>query len=291
MALLLGWFTVSAGMARGASAVSTNHHSLWQATGPHCTVYLLGSIHFLKPENYPLAPVIEQAFTNAQTVVFETDLGLMEDPGAIAGKLMAKAMLPAGQTLAEQLTPATYRALSNYLASVGMSAAMFTQFKPGLVAMTLEATELQRLGFAADQGVDLHFYRLATKQGKKLVPLETIDFQLDLITGFSKDEGELMVKSTLDEMEKTRQELAELVKAWRVGDGDGTDHILNSLRQDAPAIYKRLLTDRNQNWLPKLEEFLAGDQNVIVIVGAGHLVGQGGVVELLKRKGVKIVQQ
>ena len=296
LALWLGLLAIGGGMASGASAVSTNRHSLWKATGPHCSVYLLGSIHFLKPENYPLAEPIERAFTNAQIVAFETDIGVMEQPTAILDKFMAKAMLPAGETLKDQLSAATYLALSNYVAGVGLPMEMFSSFKPGMAAMTVEATELQRLGFQADQGVDLHFYRLAVKQDKKVIPLETVDFQLDLITGFSKEEGEVMVKSTLDEIETTRKVIGDIIAAWQAGDASGTEKLLNAemlkaTRQEAPALYRRLLTDRNRSWLPKIEELLAGNTNAIVIVGAGHLVGKEGLVGLLKKKGVKIVQE
>lgn len=291
LALWLGFFAAGAQIARADAAASTNRHSLWKANGRHCTLYLLGSIHFLKPENYPLPPEIERAFTNSQTVVFETDIGIMEKPEAIMGKLMAKAMLPPGETLQGQLSPATYRSVSNYFAASGLPLEAFAQFKPGMVAMTIEAAELKKLGFEADQGLDVHFFRLATQQHKTIVPLETIDFQLDLFTELSKEEGELFVKTTLDEIETTRKELGDLVTAWGSGDAAGTEKVLNASMKDAPGLFKRLLTDRNVSWMPKLQELLAGDKNVIVIVGAGHLVGKEGVVELLRAKGVKMVQE
>jgi uncharacterized protein len=59
---------------------------------------------------------------------------------------------------------------------------------------------------------------------------------------------------------------------------------------EAPALMKRLLTDRNQRWVPKIEELARGEQNAIVIVGAGHLPGKQGVIELLKQKGLKVTQ-
>jgi uncharacterized protein YbaP (TraB family) len=286
LAFLLGFLTIGAGVSRDAS----NRHSLWKATGPRCTLYLLGSIHFLKPENYPLAQPIERAFTNSQVVVFETDIGVKDQPAALA-KVMAKAMLPAGESLKAQLSPETYLLLSNYVGSEGLPLDMFTSFRPGIAAMLLEETELQKLGFAADQGVDLHFYNLAVKQGKTVVPLESIDFQLDLLTGFSKEEGELMVKTTIAEIKTTRNLIGDLVAAWQNGDAAKTEKVLNSEKEEAPALYKRLLADRSARWVPKLQELLAGDKNVIVIVGAGHLVGDDGVVELLKKQGVKVVQE
>ena len=86
---------------------------------------------------------------------------------------------------------------------------------------------------------------------------------------------------------EAKKRFDELIEQY----GKLLEKVLNATKKDAPALYKRLLTDRNEKWVPKLQELLAGDKNVIVIVGAGHLVGKQGVVELLRKKGVKIVQQ
>jgi len=138
--------------------------------------------------------------------------------------------------------------------------------------------------------VDKHYYALAKKQGKQTIPLETVDFQINLLSNFSKEEGEALMKSTLRQMDSLKKDFDELLKAWETGDNEKLDKMLNEAMGDSPAIYKRLLTDRNRNWIPKLEELTQGGKNVIVIVGAGHLVGKEGVVELLRQKGYKVTQ-
>src|SRR5215813_3744334 len=95
--LLITWLPVLA-----QSAPSQTRHSLWKIPGKTNAVYLLGSVHFLKKSDYPLAPVIENAFSNSAMVVFETDIDKLEDP-AVQMQLMKKAQLPAGQTLRQQL--------------------------------------------------------------------------------------------------------------------------------------------------------------------------------------------
>jgi len=99
------------------------------------------------------------------------------------------------------------------------------------------------------------------------------------------------MRSTLKDIDKMESEFGELLKAWHTGDSEKLEKMLNEAMEEAPVIYKRLLTDRNRRWLTKIEELAHGKDNAIVIVGAGHLVGINGVVELLKKKGYKVAQQ
>jgi uncharacterized protein YbaP (TraB family) len=281
---------VSPAAAQQPRPAAATKHSLWKVQGKHNAVYLLGSVHVLKPENYPLPAPIEAAFTNSPIVAFETDIGAMDEPAAQM-QLMGKAMLPVGETLQDQLSPALYTRFTNQLQETGLPGAMLERFKPALAALTLEVMELQKLGYDPEYGLDKHFYTLAHKGKKEIVPLETIEFQIGLLTGLSKEEGEQVMKSTLDEIDKTKQEVQKMLTAWQTGDAEGLEKLLNEAAHEAPAIFKRLVTDRNQTWIPKIEGWLQGDKNVVVIVGAGHLVGKEGVVELLRKKGLKVTQQ
>src|SRR5205807_776659 len=172
--------------AQQATATAT-HHSLWKVQGKTNAVYLLCSVHVLKETNYPLPAPIEQAFTNSQIVVFETDMAAMEDP-ALAMKMMAKGSLPEGQTLEQQLSPELYKAFQKHVEESGIPSAVMDKLTPAMAAMTLEVFELMKLGLEPEAGVDKHFYALAKKEGKKTVPLETVDFQIALLSDFSKEE-------------------------------------------------------------------------------------------------------
>ena len=273
-----------------APAKSSAKHSLWKVEGRKCAVYLLGSVHVLKAEDYPLAEPIESAFTNSQIVAFETDIAVLEDP-ATAMKMLGKARLPEGETLKTQLSPEVYQAFMKHVKESGTPEILVEPLKPAMAAMMVEVFEMMKLGLEADKGVDKHFFGLAKESGKQIVPLETVDFQIDLITGFTKEEGEAMMKSTLKDLDNVKSELAGMLTAWKTGDADKLDKMLNEAKVDAPAVYKRLVTDRNHRWVPQIEEFLKGDKNAIVIVGAAHLVGKEGVVQLIKDKGHKVVQE
>jgi uncharacterized protein YbaP (TraB family) len=264
-------------------------HCLWKVEGKTNSVYLMGSVHALKAENYPLPAPLESAFTNSQVVAFETDISAMEDP-KLALKMLAKSRLPEGKTLQTEFAPDVYRDFTNHLKGGLMSAEMMGSLTPAFAALTLTVLEIQKLGLDPENGLDKHFFPLARKAEKEIVPLETVDFQIGLLTDFTKDEANSLMKSTLKELSNMGKELNDLLKAWEVGDSTKLEKLLNESMADEPVIFKRLLTDRNKTWLPKIEEFIRGGKNTAVIVGAGHLVGNEGVVELLKKKGYKLVQ-
>jgi uncharacterized protein YbaP (TraB family) len=160
-----------------------------------------------------------------------------------------------------------------------------------MAAVALVELECKRLGFEPENGTDLHFNRLARDQGNTLVGLESVDFGLSLLTSFSSEENEVLVKTTLEEMKLIRQEFADIVNAWKSGDVVALEKLLNSMATDAPVLFKRLVTDRSESWLPKIEQLSRGSKNAIVIVGAAHMVGKRGLVELLRGKGFKVAQE
>jgi uncharacterized protein YbaP (TraB family) len=275
--------------AQQTSPATKTLHSVWKIQGAHNSVYLMGSIHTLKQENYPLAAPFETAFNDSQIAVFETDIDKMEATD-VQFKLLSKAQLPAGQSLQQVLSKDTYTQFLQRAQKAGLPELLFSRLQPAMAAVMLETLELQKLGVDPEYGLDKHFFALAQKTQKQIVPLETLDFQMDLLTTFSKEEGELFVKATLKDLDKTTDEFGEIVKAWQTGDANALEKLLNEAMQEAPAIFKRLLLDRNARWIPKLEELSRGQKNAVVIVGAAHLVGKDGLVESLRQKGLKVTQ-
>ena len=263
---------------------------LWKIEGKRATVYLLGSVHFLKKENYPLAAPIEAAFERSKVAVFETDLEAAEKP-ELQMKLLTQAALPPGQTLSDQLSPKLYERLVAQLKETGLPAEAVKNLKPGMVAMTIAMVEMQKLGLDPELGLDQHFHQRARKMGKEIVGLEEPQFQVDLITGFSKAEGEAILDSTLKDIRTLKDELGKLFKSWETGDMKTLGNLLNEAVEEHPDLFKRLLQDRNKRWITKIEELIRGDKDAIVIVGAGHLTGKQSVIELLEKNGAKVVQQ
>jgi uncharacterized protein YbaP (TraB family) len=92
-------------------------------------------------------------------------------------------------------------------------------------------------------------------------------------------------------LKEAKGKFAEIIHAWQQGDGVALEKLLTEAQKDEPAVMKKLLTDRNLNWVPQIQELAKGTNNAVVIVGAAHLVGKDGVVELLKQRGCKVTQE
>jgi uncharacterized protein YbaP (TraB family) len=160
-----------------------------------------------------------------------------------------------------------------------------------MVAVTLVAIELQKLGFQAEKGLDKHFYTPAKEDKKTVQTLEAPEEQLKLLTSLSNADAGDFLGESLREMDTWRTRFNELAEAWQIGDAQGLDKMLTESFKDFPALQKRFIWDRNRKWSGSVEKWLQGDKNVLVVVGAGHLVGKESVVDLISRKGYKVEQR
>jgi len=273
-----------------APASAAGKHSAWLVQGTNCTVTLLGSVHVLKKEHYPLPDVFESAFSNASVIVFETDIAGMNEP-ATQKKLMSRAVLPEGASLKDHISEETYNALKQRLDQSRLPEAAISRLKPGVAMMTLVVLEIQRLGYHAELGMDQYFYKRAKQQGKDIRWLEGVDFQIGLICDLTDEEGDSVVKSTLDDLSEAQTKFEELLGAWHTGNEAELEKMLNEANRKEPVLMKKLITDRNVRWVTKIENYARGTNDTAVIVGAAHLVGEGGVVDLLRQRGWKVTQQ
>lgn len=269
---------------RAGSATSC----LWEVQSEDNTVFLLGSIHLLKKDDYPLNEAIYRAFDRASRVVFEVNLDELSSP-MVQMESLGKGMFTNGQNLKEVLSPEGYAAVRRYLRQQGMDISMFQVMKPWLVATTITTLELQKLGFEMDQGVDAHFFRKAKAAQKDVYGLETVQYQLGLFDNLSLDTQERFLLQTLDELALLKKETAQIVEAWRHGEVEGLKVMLESMRQ-FPEVFEALVTRRNLNWLTHIESYLQDTETYFVVVGTMHLVGEQGLLAMLESNGYRITQ-
>jgi len=287
--LLAALVAPAAGGAAPDEAGAVPKHCLWRVRSATNTVYLLGSIHIMRPHAYPLAAVIESAFSSSSVAVFEVDLSAGATIDAAFGALAA-GRLPEGRTLSDVVSPETYRLAEQRLADVGYDIAALQRMRPWMVATTLTLAELQRAGYSPDDGVDQRFQRRATDAGMRVIGLETVDDQLALFADLTPEEDEAFLVQTLHELESLIPQVGELTAHWQAGRVAEVESFLAEGFAAFPRLFEKLVVDRNRRWLPQLEALLEGDQRAFVTVGALHLVGERGVVELLRAKGYQVEQ-
>jgi uncharacterized protein YbaP (TraB family) len=264
---------------------------LWKATAkPGGTVYLVGSVHLLSDKYYPLKPAFDAAFSRSDLLVEEVD---MADMMAAESQMLmlTRGMLPAGQSLEKLVSADTYQATSRKVQSLGLPMEPLKRFKPWALAITLQGMEWQKAGFDIDLGLDKHFYDAAVVAKKRVQGLETLQFQISRFDDMPMDQQDRLLSETLKELETTDAEFTKLADAWQAGDAARVEKLaLDDLRSE-PAMYQRLLVERNRTWLPKIEALFSRPTPAFVVVGAAHLIGPDGLLALLKAKGYTIEQQ
>ena len=266
-----------------------NKSCLWEIITDRNSVYLLGSLHLLKKEAYPLSRAIENAYDNSEIIVFETDLDAMNEP-AFQLKMMSAGMYPDGDTLSKNLPEKTYLLLKERLKELNLPVENFDSFKPWFCATVISIAELKKRGFDPAFGIDNYFFSKAKQDSKKRFFFETGEFQINLFTAMEELNQTLFLEQTLKDIEIIETMFPEIVKCWENGDAKNLALIINKSLMEYPAIYERFIIKRNNNWLSMIESFLRQDKNVLIIVGTGHLVGGDGIVELLKNKGYTLKQ-
>lgn len=263
-------------------------HSLWKATGPAGgVVYLLGSVHALPQNAYPLAPAIENAFKESTTLAFEVDFDAMENSGPA---LFAAGSLLPGQSLYNSISEQTSGDFRAYLGSAGLSPEIFDSMRPWMAALSLTALELVKIGYSPDAGIDITLARRASKSGKKIIGLETAEDQISLFSNLSEEESEAFLRYTIKDLRTLTEDLDKITEAWQHGDVKMLRKLLGEAFRGEPEISQRFVSDRNQKWMPKILKLFGKGHRSMAVVGALHLVGKNGVLELLSRAGFEIEQ-
>jgi uncharacterized protein YbaP (TraB family) len=261
---------------------------MWKVERGETTLYLLGSIHALKDDAYPLPPAIEAAFSEVEVAVFEIDL---QDMTRAAIKMMSAGSLGEGRTLEEVVGPETWSAFEAHVEGLGFDAALYQGMKPWMAALTLAAFELTKNGYLATAGLDTYLSQRADETGKKRLALETAEFQVSLFADLSPDQSLAFLRYTLEDLEAMIPEIDRLYLDWRAGNVESIEKSLLEGFEEFPEVFEKMMASRNRAWMPQIEDLLAGDRDAMVVVGSAHLVGEEGVISLLRKKGYTVEQQ
>ena len=268
---------------------SAPNNFLWKATKGQGSLYLVGSVHLLTKDYYPLSPALDRAFKDSDLLVEEVDMGEMIATENQLQMLMT-GMLPAGQSLDTVVSPATLTAVNKRLGSLGIPIEPLKRLKPWFLSLTLLALEWQKAGFEPDLGLDKHFYDQARSDAKTVQGLETVAFQISFFDGMTKEEQDRLLAETLKELDTQQTAMTTLADAWKAGDAPRVERlVLQDLRSE-PRVYQRMLVDRNRDWLPKLEALFARRGRAFVVVGAAHLIGPDGLIAMLRARGYTVEQ-
>ena len=307
---------VIASCSSSSEADDRGRYPLWKVEGKNNTVWLLGSVHALPESAHPFPEAFDAAYEASPNVVFEVDMSSV-DMLQIIG-LFTQAVLPEGQTLEDVLAPETMNLLRPKLGSLlqgitgkldqmpeGMEGlgGMGLDLDSSVISESLMRMEPWFIGFLIQSGgemseeyrpelgVDLHYMTRATEDGKEMRGLESFSDQINVFRSLAGDDPDSYLRALLEQQDTVATDIDALVEAWKKGNLEELERLISGEMKQDPSLYRLLLTDRNENWIPHLERFLKESEDYLVVVGAAHLVGDGSVVELLRSRGYRVVRQ
>ena len=282
-----------AGATPPAAADGVPKHFLWKVTGPKGVVYLLGTIHIGKADFYPLPSIIEDSFKKADRLIEEVDIGEPAEVARMQDGLIEVGSYPNGDTITNHLSEATRSHLEAYVKQAGLPEPAITHMRPWLVSMLVGLLEMKRMGFDPSYGLDRHFFEEAQQSNKPVGALEDAGSQLKLFSSLSAELQDRLLLSSLVDVEKWADSFDLLLRAWQSGDTAAMQEVITSSTREYPQLkllMTKLFDECNTAMTAKIEGFLRTPESYFVAVGAGHLVGDQGILSQLRRKNFTVEQ-
>lgn len=266
---------------------------LWRVEGIERDVHLFGSIHLGKADFYPLQPSVEQAFRAADYLVFEADIEAATADMQFMMDFQRRGMLPEGQRLQDVVSAETVALLEQVMADLGVPAAMFQGMQPWFLNVVLASMQMSMYGYMPQHGVEL--YLLSQKAADtRLLELESVEAQLGFLESLN---SETYLRYTLESFDAgSATEVEALIRAWRCADKETLEHLVfadfsgdQMDAREAERLRNILFHERNRDMADRIRDYIdSGDGDYFVVVGAGHLLGPGSIIDLLQGMGYRL---
>ncbi len=263
--------------------------SVWAVEINGRTIYLAGTIHLLREKDYPLPDVFEQAYKDSNKLIFELPPN-SEGNGEIALRMRKLGTYPEGAKLSDQLSADTLKRVREWSDKNDYPMSAITRYRPWFLSLTIAAIEYQALGAESGRGLDNWYEKRAATDRKPGAGLETVEYQLTLFASLPDKIQEQLLLQTLSEAATMKKDYEDMIASWRGGEMDKLQEFLYRDADKFPELMQEFLVKRNLAWVAPLMSYLEKDERVMVLVGAGHLGGKSGLLELLKTKGCTIRQ-
>jgi uncharacterized protein YbaP (TraB family) len=263
--------------------------SVWVVDAPKTggRLYLCGTIHILREDDYPLSPAYEAAYANSDRVVFELPPGAGDGP-SLTSRMRELGTYGPGETLAAMVSEETWAGVKAWAETRGMPAATLNQYRPWFVALLITATEYAALGARPEWGVDHHFEERAKRDEKPASGLESVEFQLQLFANLTPAQQNEMLVQTLGEVDTLPKEFDSMIDSWKHGKLDELSEMLFREQAKFPKLMELFLYDRNEAWMDRLVGMLEKGEKVMLLVGTGHFAADRGLIPLLKKRGFNV---
>ena len=284
---IVNFLLVSSSFAKSSDTKTS--HLLWQVEGTNATIYLFGTIHVGEQSMYPFPEKVTQALKASDNIVLEINL-TPENEAKMGQKMLQKAMYTDGSSLKDHISSELYQDTIAYLNEhIPMLANQAKYMKPWFLSIAATMVEIQKAGYDANLGIEKYLQHTAKVQKKKILSLESIDFQLKLLSQLPNQEK--FLKKTIEELPKTKKLMTQVIKMWKEGDIKGLHkELVAPMKKEMPKVYKAMLTDRNINMVKGISKFAKTKSSYFVAVGSAHYIGAEGIITLLRKKGYTVTK-
>lgn len=280
--------TVSAAaLACSAALFAEAEPPAWIVSDEDSQIILFPTVHALPEGLEWRTEALDRVIAESGEVWLEA--GSPDDP-AVAQEvqaLVAAHGLSPDTPLSARLSESQYAELEAAAAKLGAPVASLEPLKPWLAALALTQADLAAAGISGERGVEAV---LSDVFGDRPVrKLETAADQIRVLSSFDAKTEIDFLMSAVETAGTAGERLLEITKDWAAGDLDGMEaELIDELRAEFPAVYAAMFTVRNQNWTEILDAELKGEGVDFVAVGAGHLIGDDSVPNMLEAKGYKV---
>ncbi len=261
---------------------------LWKIEGNGLSKpsYLFGTIHLIKADKYFLPSGFRKAFDESKSVVFEIDIDKMNDISEQM-KFLPKLMMKGDTSLKDLITDDEYSKVQKYFNEKHLPLFLFEKIKPMFLTMFTDG-DFNPNSIQSGEYVsyEMEISKLAKENGKNINGLETIDFQISVLDSIPYAyQAEMLMKSIEVQGGDTNQtdDMYDMYLEQNI-----TDLHQSIESEDISKYDKILLNNRNNTWIPRMSDYMQQGQTFFA-VGAGHLAGNQGVIELLRKKGYKVI--
>lgn len=257
-------------------------------------LYLFGSIHATDSRAYPLPDYVMQAYGESDYLAVECDVNAFSKDFAAQKEVAARMVLMDGTTVADHLGQDVYESAKAFLSERGAYFQIYDSYHPAMWMSLMEAAVVDMSGLDANNGIDMYFLTLAAQESKEIREVESVDYQYDLLLGFSDELLSLIVRESAMNPQEQADATKALYEFWLVGDEVNLIAQFNEQPEDAEsmALYEEyqmaLVTQRNLQMADTAEEYLRQGGTGFFVVGAAHILGDGACVDLLTERGYSV---
>tara|TARA_R110000803_G_scaffold153044_1_gene217973 strand:- start:781 stop:1779 length:999 start_codon:yes stop_codon:yes gene_type:complete len=279
----------AAALAAAKASRGLGEPAIWVLSDADTTLYIMGTVHLLRPELDWRSDEIDAALNAADTLVFEADVSSSEAGAEMMKFVREKGLFQNGGQLTNLLSDAETIELQAALDYVGLPLGAVQNMRPWFAAVNLSVMQMTKDGFDPNSGVEQVLIAEGTLAGKSFAYLETVDDQLGRLAGLPDDVQVDFLISSAESIDEGAAMLDALVDEWADGDVTGLGLLLaNPDMMGSDEVYDALLKERNETWAPKISAMLETPGTRLIAVGAGHLAGDDSVIAMLRTDGFEV---